>query len=244
MHMHLGTEFHSCSHLTLHRGKLWYIVNCKWFCHRFQRSNLFIGDIVLCSHALYPTGILFLEYPYASPMVSYRFSQRKWVWTYEMMSDVEHGSASSKPADFTSYSITFNTADEYDAGTTAHVYLAIQGELGATGEINIRALGDAHSSNAFTSGASDTFRFQCSTGLGRLTSVRVRHDNSGSDPAWLLESVRIVDEERNTIFTFPCLQWLAGTGDCKNCGYYSFLFCMVSSNPAYQHHKMSVVLPL
>ena len=70
----------------------------------------------------------------------------------------------------------------------------------------------------------DTFSIQCSD-LGELTNVKVRHDNSGSGPSWLLDSVEVRGEEtreRNGTFDegqrvwhFPCGQWLEV---CEGCG--------------------------
>eukprot|EP00041_Stephanoeca_diplocostata_P037787 m.1444466 g.1444466 ORF g.1444466 m.1444466 type:complete len:1052 (+) comp25105_c0_seq7:129-3284(+) len=130
-----------------------------------------------------------------------------------MSFDVADGFSSASSMNRTTYSITFNTADEYDAGTSADVYLAIVGESGVTGDIHVRELGDGGSQSAFKPGTKDTFRFQCNSNLGRLSSVRVWHNNAGNSPGWLLESVRISDEDQGTVFTFPCSQWLADDRD-------------------------------
>ena len=71
----------------------------------------------------------------------------------------------------------------------------------------------------------DIFSIQCSD-LGELTRVKVRHDNSGSGPSWLLDSVEVkceetrgdrsgASDEGQRVWQFPCSQWLEV---CEGCG--------------------------
>ena len=75
----------------------------------------------------------------------------------------------------------------------------------------------------FTNFRKDTFSIQCCD-LGRLTKVKVRHDNSGSGPSWYLDSIEVKEERRAPTGTsggseeawlFPCGQWLEV---CDGCG--------------------------
>jgi hypothetical protein len=50
----------------------------------------------------------------------------------------------------------------------------------------------ARSANDFERGKSDTFFFEAPD-LGRLTSLRIGHDNSGFGPAWRLARVEAVN---------------------------------------------------
>lgn len=78
----------------------------------------------------------------------------------------------------------------------------------------------------------DTFSIQCCD-LGELTKVKVRHDNSGSGPSWLLDGVEVKWEgpekekaggggggsgrngsEAEKVWRFPCGQWLEVCGGC------------------------------
>lgn len=70
----------------------------------------------------------------------------------------------------------------------------------------------------------DTFSIQCCN-LGELTKVKVRHDNTGSGPSWLLHSIEVRCEEEETgrekggggakkVWHFPCGQWLEVCGGC------------------------------
>ena len=67
----------------------------------------------------------------------------------------------------------------------------------------------------------DTFSIQCCD-LGQLKKVRVRHDNSGSGPSWLLDSIEVKECQgagraggTEGAWHFPCGQWLEV---CDGCG--------------------------
>lgn len=63
----------------------------------------------------------------------------------------------------------------------------------------------------------DTFSVQCCD-LGELSKVKVRHDNTGSGPSWLLDSVEVKcegSEGGEGVWVFPCGQWLEV---CDGCG--------------------------
>lgn len=46
--------------------------------------------------------------------------------------------------------------------------------------------------------------------MGALTKIRLRHDNSGLDPSWFVQEVRISENTPpHRQFYFPCNQWLA-----------------------------------
>lgn len=69
----------------------------------------------------------------------------------------------------------------------------------------------------------DTFSIQCCN-LGELEKVKVRHDNTGPGPSWLLDSVEVTCDEpggekggegAKRVWRFPCGQWLEV---CDGCG--------------------------
>ena len=70
----------------------------------------------------------------------------------------------------------------------------------------------------------DIFSIQCSD-LGELTKVKVRRDNSGSGPSWLLDGIEVkcedtkerggASDERHRVWQFPFGQWLEV---CEGCG--------------------------
>ena len=58
----------------------------------------------------------------------------------------------------------------------------------------------------FERAATDHFSFDC-LDVGQPTKLRIKHDNSGSNPAWFLDRVVIAAED-GTQAIFPCYQWL------------------------------------
>jgi PLAT/LH2 domain len=42
-----------------------------------------------------------------------------------------------------------------------------------------------------------------------MTSVRLRHDNTGQNPGWYVDKLSIEDMESMLTYDFPCRQWLA-----------------------------------
>ncbi|ETE58684.1 Lipoxygenase-likey domain-containing protein 1, partial [Ophiophagus hannah] len=45
--------------------------------------------------------------------------------------------------------------------------------------------------------------------LGELKKLRIRHDDSGSNSAWFLERIDIIDTKEDRMYYFPCQRWLA-----------------------------------
>lgn len=53
--------------------------------------------------------------------------------------------------------------------------------------------------------------------MGHLSRLRVRHDNSGSNPSWFLDTITIREVQPNgREYYFPCGQWLICEADGKN----------------------------
>ncbi|KAM6104684.1 oxygen-regulated protein 1 isoform 2-T2 [Theristicus caerulescens] len=111
------------------------------------------------------------------------------------------------------WKITVVTGDFETAGTTATVSLYAYGENKASGPI---ILGSGKH-QLFNSNSEDTFKINLRD-LGQLYKIRIGHDNTGNDPSWYLEEVRLErviplsDEE----ICLPIECWLAedkGEGD-------------------------------
>jgi hypothetical protein len=59
----------------------------------------------------------------------------------------------------------------------------------------------------------DRFKVEC-VDLGNIFKLKIRHDNSGISPDWLLDRVEVKDDMKT--YMFHCEQWLAkGKGDSK-----------------------------
>ncbi|XP_075351577.1 oxygen-regulated protein 1 [Mycteria americana] len=111
------------------------------------------------------------------------------------------------------WKITVVTGDFETAGTTATVSLYAYGENKASGPI---ILGTGKH-QLFNPNSEDTFKINLRD-LGQLYKIRIGHDNTGNDPSWYLEEVRLErvvplsDEE----ICLPIECWLAedkGEGD-------------------------------
>ncbi|KAM6444396.1 oxygen-regulated protein 1 [Rhynochetos jubatus] len=111
------------------------------------------------------------------------------------------------------WKITVVTGDFETAGTTATVSLYAYGENKASGPI---ILGSGKH-QLFNPNSEDTFKINL-TDLGQLYKIRIGHDNTGNDPSWYLEEIRL---ERAVPFSdeeicLPIECWLAedkGEGD-------------------------------
>ncbi|XP_036262721.1 lipoxygenase homology domain-containing protein 1 [Molothrus ater] len=84
------------------------------------------------------------------------------------------------------WKITVVTGDFETAGTTATVFLYAYGENKASGPI---ILGSGKQ-QLFNPNSEDTFKINLRN-LGQLYKIRIGHDNSGNDPSWYLEGVRL-----------------------------------------------------
>ncbi|XP_019387226.1 PREDICTED: lipoxygenase homology domain-containing protein 1 [Crocodylus porosus] len=105
-----------------------------------------------------------------------------------------------------SYEVHVFTGTVWGAGTDANVYVNIYGEeKGDTGE---RHLKRSNNMNKFEKGQEDVFTIKA-IDLGPLKKIRIRHDNSGTNPSWYLERVEAVDLNASTTYYFPCQRWLA-----------------------------------
>nr|XP_013810081.1 PREDICTED: lipoxygenase homology domain-containing protein 1-like [Apteryx mantelli mantelli] len=84
------------------------------------------------------------------------------------------------------WKITVVTGDFETAGTTATVSLYAYGENKASGPI---ILGSGKH-QLFNPNSADTFKINLRD-LGQLYKIRIGHDNTGDDPGWYLEEVRL-----------------------------------------------------
>ncbi|XP_062503862.1 lipoxygenase homology domain-containing protein 1-like isoform X2 [Corticium candelabrum] len=102
-----------------------------------------------------------------------------------------------------SYEVSVVTGDEPRAGTDANVYITIFGSNGDTGKRPLTK----RFRNLFERRQTDTFKLEA-LDLGKLTAVRIEHDNKGFGAGWLLDKVIVLDSDRQTSTEFPCGKWL------------------------------------
>ncbi|XP_070194990.1 lipoxygenase homology domain-containing protein 1-like isoform X2 [Littorina saxatilis] len=108
------------------------------------------------------------------------------------------------------WKVYVRTSDIEGAATCAQVYLTVYGSKGVSPPL---PLGDGSSS-------SDNFwrgkevKFQVNAGrIGEIRKIRLEHDNRNPDPAWHVESVRMVDMATEEELFFPINRWLAEDKD-------------------------------
>ncbi|MGD9789543.1 MAG: PLAT/LH2 domain-containing protein [Phycisphaerales bacterium] len=107
--------------------------------------------------------------------------------------------------DATVYRVRVITGDVDDAETDSHVFLTIRGERGSTEE---QELDDIQRN--FQRGASETFTV-IGKDVGRITGIRIRHDNTFDDKSWWLQEVTVEDSYSNESASFVYNNWISAT---------------------------------
>ncbi|CAF2908011.1 unnamed protein product [Rotaria sp. Silwood2] len=105
-----------------------------------------------------------------------------------------------------SYLVHVFTGDKSSAGTDANVFLTIYGENKNSGERQLTK--SKTNSNPFERKQEDIFEIKARA-LGKLTKIKIRHDNKGLASAWYLDRIEIVDPETGLRYYFICEKWLA-----------------------------------
>eukprot|EP00049_Salpingoeca_infusionum_P008102 m.131391 g.131391 ORF g.131391 m.131391 type:complete len:2461 (+) comp13915_c0_seq1:231-7613(+) len=108
----------------------------------------------------------------------------------------------------TEYIIMVQTGDRRGAGTDANVFVILYGEKGESGPHLLETL--RH--NDFERGSAKSYIVK-SASVGKLTHLRVYHDNSGMGPGWFLEKIEVVDSADGAKYPFPCSRWLSKDED-------------------------------
>ncbi|XP_048576826.1 uncharacterized protein LOC5521481 isoform X2 [Nematostella vectensis] len=109
------------------------------------------------------------------------------------------------PPGSTSYLLSIHTGVRQNAGTTADVSIVLTGE---EGESQPTVLKDP-SRPLFTRGADNNLVLTLPNSLGKLTHVRVWHDNDGSSPSWYLSRISVENMNTKERWYFICERWLA-----------------------------------
>lgn len=107
----------------------------------------------------------------------------------------------------TVYKISIETGDVTDADTRATVSVKLFGEYGNSDQLQLRQ--SETKRKKFQRGQVDLFTFNDQPWLGKLSKLRVWHDNEGSSPDWNLASIYILDELSGRLFCFVFDSWLS-----------------------------------
>ncbi|XP_076802160.1 polycystin family receptor for egg jelly-like isoform X3 [Clavelina lepadiformis] len=101
----------------------------------------------------------------------------------------------SDPRDSFLYEVVVFTGVMKTAGTSANVTIVLEGENGVCSLPHVIS---NLSSGLLQRGSVDTFLITSSNNLGQVASVKLWHDNKGSNPAWYLERVAVYDLQAKT----------------------------------------------
>ncbi|HEY7683228.1 MAG TPA: PLAT/LH2 domain-containing protein [Gemmatimonadales bacterium] len=106
------------------------------------------------------------------------------------------------------YTVSVETGSIDGGGTDANVFLTIHGSEGSSSEVEL----DNPGHDDFEQGQTDVFQVP-NFDLGELSSVRIRHNDSGRHAGWFLEQVRVQNPGSGREWVFPCHRWLATDED-------------------------------
>ncbi|XP_065653209.1 utrophin-like isoform X2 [Hydra vulgaris] len=107
----------------------------------------------------------------------------------------------------TTYKISVETGNFPDADTRANVSIKLFGEYGNSDQLQLQK--SETKRKKFQINQVDLFTFRNQPWLGKLSKLRVWHDNEGVLPAWYLQSIYILDELSGRLFCFVISSWLS-----------------------------------
>ena len=105
------------------------------------------------------------------------------------------------------YDLTFQTGSMRGAGTDANVKIELIGTKGSTIPVQINSYMGARLHNAFQVAGQDNIKL-ITTDIGKITSVKVSHDNGGLGPKWYLSNLSIV--KNGQAYSFSNDSWITG----------------------------------
>uniref|UniRef100_A0A4X2KD29 Oxygen-regulated protein 1 n=1 Tax=Vombatus ursinus TaxID=29139 RepID=A0A4X2KD29_VOMUR len=106
------------------------------------------------------------------------------------------------------WKITVVTGDFEKAGTTATVSLYAYGEKRSSGPI---ILGSGKH-QLFNPNSADIFKINLKD-IGELYKIRIGHDNSGKDPSWYLEEIKLEEIASGEVFSLTVDCWITENED-------------------------------
>ncbi len=103
------------------------------------------------------------------------------------------------------YQVIIYTGIRRNAGTTANVGLMLSGDFGRSRKCLLKS----SKREVLKRGHVDSFLITTTGSLGPLDYLHIWHDNTGSNPAWFLNRVVVLDSETGRVENFLCYRWLA-----------------------------------
>nr|XP_040124039.1 oxygen-regulated protein 1 [Ictidomys tridecemlineatus] len=129
---------------------------------------------------------------------------------YRQEMQINHQPKIQEEANDGDWKVTVVTGELENAGTTATVSLYVYGETRCSGPI---ILGSGKH-QLFSSNSADMFKINLKD-VGEIYKIRIGHDNSGKDPRWYLEEVRLENLVTQELFCLPVDSWI---GEDENDG--------------------------
>ena len=112
---------------------------------------------------------------------------------------------SNQPSDKYFYEVTIYTGSAYDAGTTAHVSITING---SDGDLGPKLLHDP-TRQCFQRSAIDTFLISSRDLIGCVSYLQIWHDNTGLAPSWFFDKIVVRELSERKSYIFYNESWLA-----------------------------------
>uniref|UniRef100_A0A673VN22 Oxygen-regulated protein 1 n=1 Tax=Suricata suricatta TaxID=37032 RepID=A0A673VN22_SURSU len=117
---------------------------------------------------------------------------------------IDHHPKIQEEANEGDWKVTIVTGDLENAGTTATVSLCVYGEVSCSGPI---ILGSGKY-QLFNSNSADIFKVNLKD-IGEIYKIRIGHDNSGPDPGWYLEDIRLENLDTRELLCLTVDAWIA-----------------------------------
>jgi len=115
----------------------------------------------------------------------------------------------STPVPTRLFNVTVHTGDVAFAGTDADVFITLNGTLGSSPEIEL----DTANFNDFERNDITVYAVDAGKNIGNITSIRLRHDNSGLGSGWFVESVTVRNSVTGAQVFFQIHSWFARDED-------------------------------
>ncbi|XP_007487288.3 oxygen-regulated protein 1 [Monodelphis domestica] len=122
---------------------------------------------------------------------------------YPQEMQIKHQPKTQEEANEGDWKITVVTGDFEKAGTTATVSLYAYGEKMSSGPI---ILGSGKH-QLFNPNSADIFKINLKD-IGELYKIRIEHDNSGKDPSWYLEEIKLEEIDTGKVFSLTVDCWI------------------------------------
>ncbi|XP_047417154.1 oxygen-regulated protein 1 isoform X1 [Sciurus carolinensis] len=171
-------------------------------CEASDKSQYWYCDKVIVREPSTPSEFVFICERWLPFMSQGIIHSEIELYLQEMQ--INHQPKIQEEANDGDWKVTVVTGELENAGTTATVSLYVYGETRCSGPI---ILGSGKH-QLFSSNSADMFKIKLKD-IGEIYKIRIGHDNSGKDPRWYLEEVRLENLVTNELFCLTVDSWIA-----------------------------------